>query len=387
MLVFALTAFAVAGGIHYQTPMLAAIGAELEASTAQMGWVPTLSFGGMFVGVICLVPLGDRVDRRPLVLANYSVLCASQAVMAIAPNIGVLAIASFITGVSSSLIQVLVSIVAERAQPNERGRAVGTLMMALFIGLLFARIAGGMIATHLGWRATYVISTMLLLAVLPLLVARLPHTHPTTAVRYPALMLSLLKLFRENGHIRRVAAVQFLLGICYGGFWAVIAPVLASLHRLGPRDAGLIGIPGAAGILVARPAGRWTDRKGSITVVTTSIVTMVAAWVVLGFGAWALAAIILGVILLDCALRAAMVANQTLANSVAPHARARANTIFGTHVWAGNSTGAFVASNAFAHWGWLAVCTVALCASLAALTVHLILTRGLAAGAVDQTRF
>lgn len=383
MLVFSLTAFAVAGGIHYQTPMLAAIGADLNASTAQMGWVPTLSFGGMFVGIIMLVPLGDRVDRRPLVLANYLVLCASQAVMAIAPSLGVLAGASFITGVSSCLIQVLVSIVAERAQPNERGRAVGTLMTALFIGLLFARIAGGVIATHFGWRTTYMMSAGLLLAVLPLLMARLPHTQPTTDVRYPALLLSLWQLARENAQIRRVAGVQFLLGICYGGFWAVIAPVLASMHRLGPRDAGLIGIPGAAGILVARPAGRWTDRSGSIMVVTTSIVTMIAAWVVLGFGARTLAAIIVGVILLDCALRAAMVANQTLANTVVPHARARANTIFGTHVWAGNSTGAFLASNAFAHSGWLAVCAVAFCASSLALAVHLIATRGSAVRAAE----
>lgn len=386
MTVFALTAFVVAGGIHYQTPMLATIGADLGATAAQIGWVPTLSFGGMFAGVICLVPLGDRLDRRPLVLANFVVLCAAQAAMAAAPTLGVLAVASFVTGVSSSLIQVLVSIVAEKARPTERGRAVGTLMTALFVGLLFARIAGGVIATHFGWRASYVMSTALLLIVLPLLAVHLPHTRPTTDARYLVLLRSLFELLAANVHIRRVAAIQFLLGVCYGGFWAVIAPVLATLHRLGPREAGMIGIPGAAGIFVARPAGRWTDRSGAVTVVTIAIVTMVAAWIVLAFGAWTLSAIVVGVMLLDCALRSAMVANQTLANTVVPHARARANTIFGTHVWAGNSTGAFLASNAFAHYGWPAVCAVALCASSAALAIHLVATRGLPAGPIDQQR-
>src|SRR5450759_3449096 len=41
------SAFIVAGGIHYQTPMLAAIAAEFQADAATTGWIPTLSFGGM----------------------------------------------------------------------------------------------------------------------------------------------------------------------------------------------------------------------------------------------------------------------------------------------------------------------------------------------------
>src|SRR5690606_26750594 len=138
----------------------------------------------------------------------------------------------------------------------------------------------------------------------------------------------------EHRDIRRVAAIQFLLGICYGGFWAVVSPMASAYHRLGPAQVGLIGIPGAAGILVARPAGRWTDRSGPLPVVTAAACTMLAAWLTFGFSAWTLAAVIAGAVLLDCALRAAMVANQTLVNTVVPDSRARANTIFGTHVWA-----------------------------------------------------
>jgi predicted MFS family arabinose efflux permease len=71
--------------------------------------------------------------------------------------------------------------------------------------------------------------------------------------------------------------------------------------------------------------------------------------------------------LLDCGLRASLVANQTLITSVAPDARSRFNTIFGAHVWGGNATGAFLASMALAHLGWIAACAIAAGASSLAL--------------------
>jgi predicted MFS family arabinose efflux permease len=370
MALLASSAFAVAGGIHYQTPMLATIGHELQADAAQIGWVPTLSFGGMFVGIILLVPLGDRVDKRRIILAKIVLLALAQLAMAFAPSLGVLAAASFVTGVTSSLVQSMVAIVAEAAKPNERGRAVGTLMTALFLGILFARVAGGVFASWLGWRSCYLLSTALLLIVIPLLFARLPHTRPTTRSGYGSLLWSVLGLLRANAAIRRAAAIQFLLGICYGGFWAVVSPMMSAYHRLGSAEVGLIGIPGAAGILVARPAGRWTDRSGPLKVVTAAVITMLAAWTVLGFSALTILAVVAGAILLDCALRAAMVANQTLVNSAVPDARARANTVFGMHVWAGNATGALVASAAFAHAGWLGVVAAAIVATCGALLVH-----------------
>jgi len=365
------SAFIVAGGIHYQTPMLAAIAAEFEADAATTGWIPTLSFGGMLAGILFLVPLGDRVDKRRLVLCKIVVLALTQAVMAAAPSIGVLAAGSLVTGICSSLLQSFIAITAEIAHPAHRGRVLGTQLMAMFSGILFARIVGGLIATHIGWRYSYILYAGMLLMIIPVLWARLPNTRPTSQASYRDLLWSMYRLLRAQGGIRRAAAIQFMFGICYGGFWAVAAPMLAVLHHVGPTAAGLMGIPGAAGIFVARPAGRWTDRAGVMPVVLAGICSMLAAWIAMGFGVWYIAAVVVGAILLDCGLRAAMVANQTLVNSAVPDSRARANTLFGLHVWGGNAVGAFLTSWAFAHYGWLAVCGVAMAATVVALLIHL----------------
>jgi len=365
------SAFIVAGGIHYQTPMLAAIAAEFHADAATTGWIPTLSFGGMLVGILFFVPLGDRIDKRRLVLCKIVVLTLTQALMAAAPSIAVLAAGSLVTGICSSLMQSFIAITAETAHPDHRGRAMGTQLMAMFSGILFARIAGGLIATHIGWRYSYMLSAGMLLLLIPVLWARLPSTRPTSQASYRDLMWSIYRLLRTHGGIRRAAAIQFMFGICYGGFWAVAAPMLMVLHRVGPTGAGFMGIPGAAGIFVARPAGRWMDRAGVMPVVLTGICSMLAAWVAMGVGLWSIAAVVIGAMLLDCGLRATMVANQTLVNSAVPDSRARANTLFGMHVWGGNAVGAFLASWTFAHFGWLAVCGVAMTAIVIALLIHL----------------
>ena len=70
MLLLTATTFAAASGIHYQTPMLGAMAAEFGVDGAAIGWIPTLTFGGFLCGIVFLVPLGDRLDKRRLILEN-----------------------------------------------------------------------------------------------------------------------------------------------------------------------------------------------------------------------------------------------------------------------------------------------------------------------------
>jgi len=371
MLLLTATTFAAASGIHYQTPMLGAMAAEFGADSAAIGWIPTLTFGGFLGGIVFLVPLGDKLDKRRLIITQQCAAIVALLAAAAAPSLPAAAAAGFLIGVCACYAQVIIPLVAELAPATGRGRAVGTILSALFLGILFARITAGFVAAHLGWRAMYLIGAALLALLTPALLARLPHTAPKTTLRYPELLASLIALVRTYPDMRRVIAIQLCLGICYGGFWATIATMLLQTHGLGPQVAGLIGIPGAAGILVARPAGRWLDLRGAGPVVVTGISVIVLAYCVFAFGAWWPLALAAGAALLDCGLRATMVANQTIVNSLAPDARARSNTIFGFAVWSGNAIGAFVASSALAHSGWLAVCAISVVAAGTALAVQL----------------
>ena len=363
--------FTGSSSIHYQTPMLGAIARDLGAGASAIGWVPTLTFGGFLAGIVLLVPLGDRFDKRRLILIQYFANMAALVAAAVAPGIASLAAAGFAIGVCSSYAQSIVPLAAELAPDKGRGRAVGTVLTAIFLGILFGRVAGGLVATHLGWRWMYGIAVLMLAALSPWLLARLPGSTPQTSLPYRRLLGSMLGLIGRHVELRRVVAIQLLLGICYGGFWATIATMLLNVHHLGPTAAGLIGIPGAAGILIARPAGRWLDRRGAGPIVAGGVAVIIAAYGVFAFGLWWPAALAAGAVLLDCGLRATMVSNQTVVNLLAPEARSRSNTVFGLAVWSGNSVGAFLASSALAASGWLAVCAISAAAASAALVVQL----------------
>ena len=375
MLLFTATTFAAASGIHYQTPMLGAMAAEFGVDSAAIGWIPTASFGGFLTGILFLVPLGDRIDKRRLILRQHFGAIVALLAAAAAPSLPAAALAGFCIGLFSCYAQVIVPLVAELAPANERGRAVGTILTALFVGLLFARIVGGLVAAHLGWRWMYVIAAAMLALIAPALLARLPHSAPRTSLSYPRLIASIFGLIRAHAEMRRVLGIQFLLGICYGGFWATIATMLLVTHGLGPQVAGLIGIPGAAGILVARPAGRWVDLYGAGPIVRAGIAIIIVAYAVFALGVWWAAALAVGAAVLDSGLRSTMVANQTVVNSLAADARSRSNTVFGLAVWSGNAIGAFACSMALAHSGWLAVCAISALAAAGALAVQLVSMR------------
>jgi predicted MFS family arabinose efflux permease len=370
MILLAVSVFAGAGTIHYQTPMLAAFAADFHADAAAVGWVATLTFGGFLAGTFFLVPLGDRYDKRTLILIELGVLIVALLVMASAPTLPALVAAALVVGVTSGFAQLVIPLTAELAPPEKRGRVMGALLACLFLGILFGRLAGGFIAQFLGWRWIYVAAAAMLTALAPALVAWLPSMPSKTRLGYARLIGSLFEFLRDNATLRRASTIQFLLGISYGGFWATVAPMMLALHGFGPAQTGLLAIPGAAGILFSQPAGRWTDRRGAFPIVTAGVILVLAAFAVLAFAPLAVAAVIAGAVLLDSGLRSAIVANQTLITAVAPDARSRFNTVFGAHIWGGNAVGAFLASTALAHWGWLAVCAIAMSASCVALALQ-----------------
>lgn len=358
MALMVLSGFATAGTIHYQTPMLGAIAAEFGVDAAAAGWVATLSFTGYFAGTVLLVPLGDIVDKRTMVLLKMGGLVVSLLAMAAAPSLWTLAAAAFVVGTCCGVSQHTVPMVSEWSAPERRGASVGTLLTGLFIGILWARLSGGFVAAHLGWRAMYVIAAAMVALMALAMALRLPAAPPRVQMRYSALLGSMWRLYRDQPLLRHASIVQMLIGLGYGAFWATVAAMLAQLHGLGAQVAGLMAIPGAAGVLISRRAGRWMDRSGPAPVVRAGAAGVIAAYCAFAFAPVWVGAVVVGAILLDCGLRAAVVANQTLAADIVPEARSRSSTVLMGHMWGGNALGAFLASMMFASGGWLAVCAV-----------------------------
>jgi MFS family permease len=133
----------------------------------------------------------------------------------------------------------------------------------------------------------------------------------------------------------------------------------------------LIAIPGAAGTLLARPAGRAMDRYGATPTVIAAVCLVIAAYFAYALVWWSVAAIVAAAALLDSGIRSAAVANQTLITNLDPAARSRSNTVFTAHTFGGYSVGAFTATLAWVHAGWPGVCLAGLSFAVIALGVQL----------------
>ena len=55
--------------LYYSQPMLGVLGADIHASAETLGWIPTLTQLGYAFGILMLAPLGDRHDRKRIILS------------------------------------------------------------------------------------------------------------------------------------------------------------------------------------------------------------------------------------------------------------------------------------------------------------------------------
>ncbi|MGJ7612495.1 MULTISPECIES: MFS transporter [unclassified Variovorax] len=376
LLLAASAGFGVAA-LYYSQPMLGVLGPDIGASARSVGFVPTLTQLGYALGILLLAPLGDRFDRRRIILAKATVLVLALLGAAFSPSVGPLLVASLVIGLAATLAQDVVPAAAALAPEAHRGKIVGTVMTGLLLGILLSRVLSGFVAEHFGWRAMFVVAAASI-ALIGVAAARgLPHLRPTTQLGYGALLGSLGKLWRRHGALRRATLAQALLSVGFSAFWSTLAVMLhgAPFH-LGSAAAGAFGLAGAAGALAAPIAGRLADRRGPELVIRMGAALVVVSFAAMLFAPLMAPAARLGLIVasaigFDFGLQAALIAHQTVVYGIDPGARSRLNAVFFTGVFVGMATGSALGALVLAQWGWSGVALTAALSALGALGVRL----------------
>ncbi|HEY3686713.1 MAG TPA: MFS transporter [Streptosporangiaceae bacterium] len=373
------TGLAVASN-YYAQPLLHDIGHDLHLTVQQSGLIVTVAQLGYALGLIFLLPLGDLLERRRLLVVLTILSAAGLACVAVLRVPAGLFAAVGVVGVVSVVAQILVPYAATLAAPGERGRTVGLVMSGLLLGILLARTAAGYLAELGGWRTVYAVAAVLLLAAAAALARWLPRDRHSVSIGYPALLRSVTRIIRDEPVLR----VRMVLGaLSFGAFsvlWTSIAFLLsAPPYGYSAGTIGAFGLVGAAGALAASMAGRFADRgrTGALTGATTVILAL--SWLPILWGATSLAALIAGIVLLDLAAQGLHITNQHLVYALAPEARSRLNSAYMTAYFAGGAAGSALASVAFAHFGWPGTCALGgafgLAASATALAVRLVRPR------------
>jgi predicted MFS family arabinose efflux permease len=372
ILMMAVIAGAVITNIYCTQPILPLIQSGLGVDLAAVNLVAGAALLGFATGLALLLPLGDRFDRRTLVLGQIALACLFALAAALAPDIWVLSGASFGLGIVSCVPQQLVPFAASMSPPRERGRSVGTVVSGIMVGILLGRTVAGVVGDTWGWRAVYAMEAAFMVPVWIAAAAMLPQGKPASQLSYASLLASLWPLARDHRPLRESMLIQVLLWACFNAFWVNLASLLANgPWHLGSAWAGAFGIIGAAGALAATLGGRAADRLGSRAVVGLSIAIVTLSYLLLTGAASSLVLLVIGVIVLDIGVQAALVANQTRAFAVDPSAQGRINSLFMTATFIGGAIGVAASGWLMQRFGWMGVALFGVALGLAAGGIHL----------------
>jgi predicted MFS family arabinose efflux permease len=371
IVMMAIIAGAVITNLYCVQPILPLIAAGMRVDLTTVDLVAGAALLGFSTGLALLLPLGDRFDRRKLVLAQIALAIVFAVAAAFAPGIWALVAASFGLGIVSCVPQQLVPFAAVMSLPSERGRSVGTVVSGIMVGILLGRTIAGVVGATYGWRAVYGVEAVFMIPVFVAAASLLPRGVPSTNLSYGRLLASLWPLARDNRPIRESMIVQALLWACFNAFWVNLAALLANgPWHLGSAWAGGFGIIGAAGAFAASLGGRASDRLGTRSVVGTSIGIVTLAYLLLSGADSSLTLLVIGVVVLDIGVQAGLVSNQTRAFAVDPKAQGRINSLYMTATFFGGAIGTMVSGWLMSRFGWTGIVVFGVALGLIAAAIH-----------------
>ena len=376
ILILAIGAGFSVAAIYYAQPLLPLIGHDMHLSIEQMGLVPTLTQTGYALGILFLLPLGDRHDRRRLILTKSASLAALLLLCSVTNQLHALLVVSLLIGMAATMAQDIVPAAAILAPSGKQGKTVGTVMTGLLLGILLSRTVSGVVGEAYGWRVMYQAAAVSI-ALIGLVMWRvLPKFSAHSELSYPALMGSLVHLWRRFPELRRAALAQGFLSIAFSAFWSTLAVMLAEHYQLGSAVAGGYGIAGAAGALAAPLAGGLADKLGAAKVTQLGAMLVTVSFALMFFLPLLplhaqLVLIAVSAIGFDLGLQSSLVAHQNLVYSLEPQARGRLNALLFTVVFIGMALGSAMGSKLYAMAGWPAVVTLAVISGAIALLIRL----------------
>jgi predicted MFS family arabinose efflux permease len=368
---FAVTCALAVANVYFAQPLLDSMAQSLGVAPAMIGIVVTATQAGYAAGLLLIVPLGDRVNRKRLILGQILLSALALAGVGASPTWLALLGTLIVVGLMAVVVQVVVAYAASLATPSQRGRAVGTVTSGIVLGILLARFASGLIADLAGWRAVYFLSSGLMLILGAVLWKTIPNTaSPPSRDSYVALIRSLFKLLVSEPVLRIRGLLALLIFAAFSVLWtAMVLPLSAPPLSLSHTAIGLFGLAGMAGALAARRAGRWADQGLGQRVTGLALCVLTLSWVPIGFAQTSLIALVCGVILLDFAVQAIHVTSQSLIFAARPDAQSRLVGAYMCFYSVGSAVGAVAATQVYARWGWVAVCLLGASTSAAALVL------------------
>lgn len=357
ILILAIACGMIAANLYYAQPLVGLISSAIGLSSGAAGFIVTLTQIGYGIGLLFIVPLGDILENRKLVVASLFLTTAALAIAAMGKSSALFLTASLFIGLGSVAAQVLVPYAAHFSPDATRGRNVGNVMSGLLLGIMLARPVSSIVAEYMGWRAIFYISAGLIFVLALVLAKLLPARQPLTSTKYPALLVSMLDLLRTTPILRRRAIYHACVFGTFSLFWTTVPLFLtSSVFHFSQKGVALFALVGVFGAIAAPFAGRWADR-GWIRPATgfALAIVIISAFLPLMIhtgSTFSLVTLVVAAILLDMGVSANLVLGQRSIFSLGAEIRSRLNGLFMAIFFIGGAVGSAIGGWAYVIGGW-----------------------------------
>jgi len=341
--------------IYYNQPILKDISHSLGVEEKDSGIISVLAQAGYGLGLFFLTPLGDKVDRKKLILWLMGILVLVLVGITFVQNFTWLCIFSLLTGLLSVAAQVILPMAASMDTVN-RGRTVGIIFTGILVGILGARVFAGLIAGWLGWRYVYGISSLLVLAAMVPVYTTLPNVKAVFEGNYTRLLGSSLQQFKRFSTLRTTAIAGALMFGVFCSFWTTLTFHLGGApFNYGPDVIGLFGILAIGGAMLAPLFGRLADKGRPLKAQLFAGALVLASIIVIKLFPHSVVGFVLAVLGLDVGVQAMQVTNVATIYSLDATAHSRINTAYMTSYFIGGALGSFTGLQCWAGGGWALV--------------------------------
>ncbi len=362
----------IVANIYYAQPLIGPISADLGLRPQLSGLLVTMSQIGYGAGLLLVVPLGDLIENRTLVVSTIVIGAIALGCAALASQPSTFLISALLIGFGSVAVQILIPYAGHMAPEAIRGRAVGNVTTGLMLGIMLARPLASFVAAHASWHVIYAGSAAAMVMLALMLRLTLPARQPKARLSYGQLLGSMVQLYRDTPALRRRALYQAALFSCFSVFWTT-APLLLAGPDFGMSQRGiaLFALAGVAGAIMAPVAGRIADRGWTRPATVTAMLLCAIGFALtllapLGTN-WSLTMLVAAAIAIDCGAQLSLILGYRVLFVLGPAQRSRLNGLYMTTFFVAGAAGSGIGAFAYAHGGWTLAAALGTALPLAAL--------------------
>lgn len=350
--IMAVTAGVCVANIYYNQPILKEIAGSFNTGESEAGIISVLTQAGYGIGLFFITPLGDKMNRKKLILILQGLLITALLGMCFIKQLLGVYFMSLLIGMLGVAAQVILPMAAS-LDKHRRGKTVGIIFTGILIGILGARVFSGYITTLFGWRYVYGISAAMVFISSIFIKTALPDVLPQFAGNYGQLLISTLSQIKRFAVLRRTALLGALVFGVFSSFWTTLTFHLSGApYFYATGTIGLFGILAIGGALLAPVFGKLADKSNSGKAQIITVVMIIFGVLLIKIFPENIIFFIIAVLLLDVGVQATQVTNVATIYTLDDVAHSRINTIYMTTYFMGGAFGTFAGVQCWRLGGW-----------------------------------